>query len=729
MRIQHNIAALSAYRNLTNNNSMVSKNLEKLSSGYRINRAGDDAAGLAISEKMRAQITGLETAQKNANDGISLIQTAEGALTEVHSMLNRMVELANQSANGTYMDDDRESLQAEVDALLDEINRISKSTNFNGRTLLNGDMSVKKTDASAAGIETSDLTDVDIVHLADSAVGKDFVKGEYTLDLTNVKVTNKDTSGDAANTASKATVTDITTKTGTFNAGTATTQATIKYDLAGAKIESFKDGTGDAAKVPAGQTVKLSLAGEDFIIDVTSKEDMDAAAIANAIKEKTTGQTYSIGGEDYTVSVNGTEVTFTSVDNNVTTDPSAAAASIAAENGATKMGVQVEMGGITLDSGISLWGGETVDGAKIAEEIAKNNATVTIDNQDFEVTQSNGVLTFKMKNDPTEEFDTDLTATLKVVDAAGTEIAKAGDDLTGKDVFINQAEAIGVTPKTEAVFGSDIAYAQGKFVLNDNDIKNGTALKIGDSEYVFAVGANSKFSGSNVINLKDFKEGDGGIATAAARRLSVAAAGNKQFKVESSNADGTVLLTEKKDGLTEEQHNKFQGADAADRKDLTTDQAKEAWKGFVQLGKATMTEAVAATQTGGLTLQIGDTSDDFNQLTVSVDDMSAKGLNIEDIDIATQDGAAKAVDQIKDAINTVSAQRGALGALQNRLEHTINNLSVTTENITAAESRIRDVDMANEMMAYTKNNILVQASQAMLAQANQIPQGVLQLLQ
>ncbi len=724
MRIQHNIAALSAYRNLTNNNSMVSKNLEKLSSGYRINRAGDDAAGLAISEKMRAQITGLETAQKNANDGISLIQTAEGALTEVHSMLNRMVELANQSANGTYMDEDRKSLQDEVTALLDEIDRISKSTNFNGRTLLNGDMSVKKTAASAAGIETSGLTDVNMTHVADSAIGKEFVKGEYTLDLTNVKVTNKDTAGNAANTDSVAELTtNITTEAAAVTDGTATTKASVKYDLAGAEITAFKDGE----KVPAGQTMTVTLAGQAIDIDVN--EDMDAAAIANAIKEKTAGKEYELeAGKKYTVSVTGTEVTFTAVDDGVTTLTMADAA-IAAKNGATKMGVQINIGGVDLDAGISLWGGESVDGAKIAEEIAKNNTTVTFDNQEFEVSQKDGVLTFKMKNDPTEEFDTDLTAKLNVVDKDGNKIVTAGEDLTGKDVFINQAEAIGVTPKTEAVFGSDIAYAQGKFTLNDADIKDGTALKIGDSEYVFAVGADSKFSGDNVIDLKDFKEGDGGIATAAARRLSVAAAGNKQFKVESSNADGTVLLTEKKDGLTEEQHAKFQGADAANRNDLTTDQAKEAWKGFVQLGKATITEAVAATQTGGLTLQIGDTSDAFNQLTVSVDDMSAKGLNIENIDIATQDGAAKAVDQIKDAINTVSAQRGALGALQNRLEHTINNLSVTTENITAAESRIRDVDMANEMMAYTKNNILVQASQAMLAQANQIPQGVLQLLQ
>lgn len=135
MRIQHNITALNAHRNLTNNNSALGKNLEKLSSGYKINRAGDDAAGLAISEKMRAQITGLETAQKNANDGVSLVQTAEGALTEVHSMLNRMVELATQSANGTYSSQNRYEMQKEIKALQKEINRISDTANFNGTKL------------------------------------------------------------------------------------------------------------------------------------------------------------------------------------------------------------------------------------------------------------------------------------------------------------------------------------------------------------------------------------------------------------------------------------------------------------------------------------------------------------------------------------------------------------------------------------------------------------------
>ena len=155
MRIQHNITALNAHRNLTNNNSAVGKSLEKLSSGYRINRAGDDAAGLAISEKMRAQITGLETAQKNANDGISLVQTAEGALTEVHSMLNRMVELSTQAANGTYSTANRQEMQKEINRLNDEIDRISETANFNGTKLFSG---------FAAGGTTQKIT----LHVGDS---------------------------------------------------------------------------------------------------------------------------------------------------------------------------------------------------------------------------------------------------------------------------------------------------------------------------------------------------------------------------------------------------------------------------------------------------------------------------------------------------------------------------------------------------------------------------------
>ena len=170
MRIQHNIMAMSAYRNYTNNVSAMKKNLEKLSSGYKINRAGDDAAGLAISEKMRAQITGLETAQKNAKDGISLVQTAEGALTEVHDMLNRMVELASMSANGTYDNTtDRKQLQKEMDQLRSEINRIADSANFNGINLLDGSMQ----SGATVDVTNTTLSNSDLVSLLPDEVATD----------------------------------------------------------------------------------------------------------------------------------------------------------------------------------------------------------------------------------------------------------------------------------------------------------------------------------------------------------------------------------------------------------------------------------------------------------------------------------------------------------------------------------------------------------------------------
>ena len=208
MVVRSNVMALNAYRQLGMNNSAVSKSLEKLSSGYRINRAGDDASGLAISEKMKAQISALEQASSNSQDGISLIQTAEGALTEVHSMLNRMVELASKAANGT-MDDtiDRKALQEEVDALVDEINRISEGTNFNGINLLDGSMGLNKdaftsivsTDAQEASnislnFAPSTEPDATKLHLGTEDVGEQ--KPEFKIDLGNLQL-EQGTAGDA----------------------------------------------------------------------------------------------------------------------------------------------------------------------------------------------------------------------------------------------------------------------------------------------------------------------------------------------------------------------------------------------------------------------------------------------------------------------------------------------------------------------------------------------------
>jgi flagellin len=426
MRIQHNIMAMNSYRNYNNNTSALSSNLEKLSSGYKINRAGDDAAGLAISEKMRAQITGLDQAADNVKDGISLVKTAEGALQEVQDMLNRMVELATQSANGTYDDSvDRANLQSEVDALTSEIDRISESSNFNGINLLDGSLGV---------------------------------------------------------------------------------------------------------------TVKPTSIG--------------------------VGGTYPAGGTAAEGSATVTTIDFSKLSNNPV-------------DGAT----------VTL----------TVGSKSVTYEFAKESGTV-----------GEGHVAVKI-GATLEETLTDLKTTINNSNKA--------DQALVKELGVNAGTVL-------ATDGA--AYDKGVLTLT---------------------------------SAKPAKPGAEGGTTPAYS--------NFEVKVE----------------------------------------------GF------------------GLSLQIGDTSDGYNQLAVGIGDMSSTGIGIDSIKIDEQGKAQEAINKIKSAINTVSSTRGDLGAIQNRLEHTSNNLSVMSENIQDAESTIRDTDIAEEMMAYTKNNILVQSAQAMLAQANQVPQGVLQLLQ
>ena len=489
MRIQHNIMAMNAYRNYTGNTSALSKNLEKLSSGYKINRAGDDAAGLAISEKMRAQITGLNKAQDNAKDGISLVQTAEGALTEVHDMLNRMYELAEQSANGTFEDaTDRTQLQKEVTQLKDEIDRIADSSNFNGIKLLDGSLADAKIDISA--IKVGGATSA-------TEVAATQTKSEFTMSA-------------------------------------ATTQST-EYTLS---VE-YLDANGKSNKV-----------------DIKYTSGTDQKTTGEAVQKAVAANSEISGVFDVAVDAAG-KLTLTS--------------KVAGANGAKVIGVsstdagKVAMGTVTAgaDSYVTATGG--------AQNIDKGH-TLTL-------------------NGKTYEF---------VKDAA-------------------------TDPKAEGAIA-------------------------------VVLGADDEAS---VANLNKALEGTG------------------------------ITVTKDNDNL------KF-----------TSDK-----------------------NSAGLTLQIGDTSEDFNQLNVTVKDCHTTAIGIDGVNIGNQAGAAAALDTIKSAINYVSDVRGTLGATQNRLDHTINNLSVMEENIQDAESTIRDTDVADEMMAYTKNNILIQSAQAMLAQANQVPQGVLQLLQ
>ncbi|GLB32364.1 flagellin [Lacrimispora amygdalina] len=517
MRIQHNIAALNSYRQLGSNNGSVSKNLEKLSSGYRINRAGDDAAGLAISEKMRAQIKGLETAQKNANDGISLVQTAEGALTEVHSMLNRMVELATQSANGTYDDNiDRTNLQKEVESLKSEINRISESTNYNGINLLDGSLGTSAAKISKTANSAATFTDVDAV------------KGVYTAG-------------------------NIATLTAAQND---TYEYTVNYEVNG-KSEQF--------------------------VATFKQEGSTPPADANALAVEIGKQLKSSPLADlFDVNSSAAGIVFTA-----------------------------------KDAGTS--------GAKI--------------------TGVGGIMT-----------------------TAATGVRDLTDAALGVTDTTPAADA-----KTTVTFGNLTPIAAG---AQSNTVDN-NIITINGSKFAYAATAAAAKELDSDVNV---------VITAAA---------------DAAAATNMAALIEQKTGI----------------KSTASGTSVDVFVKNTVGGK-----------TAGLTLQVGEKADNGNKVTVGINNMSSQSLGISTVDIGGQASAQSAIDKIKTAINTVSATRGDLGAIQNRLEHTINNLGVTEENMTAAESRIRDVDMAKEMMNYTKNNILVQASQAMLAQANQVPQGVLQLL-
>ena len=460
MVVQHNMQAANANRMLNVTTSAQSKSTEKLSSGYKINRAADDAAGLTISEKMRKQIKGLDRASTNAEDGVSAVQTAEGALTEVHSMLQRMNELATQSANGTNSNTDRKAIQDEIDQLTTEIDRVSETTKFNETYLLKGDGAEKAHNVNAhdAGLDGVTLTD----------------KGDTV---------------------------DVTLKT--LNAGD-----------------------------------KISIAGKNYSIGSTADE-----------AKKLLGTTYD---GSVKATINGTEYTL------------------------------------------------VADGAEDKPANKLNKASIEA----------------------------------LVVGGATVEVG-------GKKAFV-------ITDKAPNADGID-----------DNDstvITAGKAYQLQTAEIVKA---------SSI-----------GTDTVAKNKTTV----NDAFGTATTNFT-------------------------------------------LQKGTVSYKDALS------FNLHVGADADMTNKITVNIDSMNSAGLGVKGIKADTEQDATYAIDAIADAISTVSSQRSALGAVQNRLEHTINNLDNVVENTTSAESRIRDTDMAEEMVNYSKNNILAQAGQSMLAQANQSNQGVLSLLQ
>ena len=490
MVVQHNLTAMNSNRMLGLTTASQAKSTEKLSSGYKINRAADDAAGLSISEKMRKQIRGLTQASSNAQDGISTVQTAEGALNEVQDMLQRMNELAVKAANGTQSEDDRSYIQNEIDQLTTEIDRVAETTKFNETYLLKGDR---------------------------------FASKEYSYAYAEFK-------NDATASVTMSTTPDATTKA----------TLTVAFDK-------------DASSA-------------------------DQNAVANAIK---------------------------------------------------KSGITVKV---------------TKHWDAVNNQAADSTASISL----------NG-------------------------DAAGIyKVAAVKDDSTKFDI----TTADGTKVATVTVGGTfDKATAEG----DDGQSVTSSAITATASTAATKKGESAKYYD---------KDGNGIAANAL----------NKYFQTD---AQGNI--TARGDAPT-----------VYDAVGLAT-----------TLDDENVTSTQDITGSLKLSLHVGADATSNNQITVKLEAMSAKGLGVNGLKVdGTDDTNAKnAIETIKESIQKVSTQRSALGAVQNRLEHTISNLDNVVENTTSAESQIRDTDMATEMVKYSNNNILAQAGQAMLAQANQSNQGVLSLLQ
>lgn len=558
MVVQHNLNAINANNKMNINVSGTKKATEKLSSGYQINRAGDNAAGLAISEKMRSQIRGLSQATKNANDGISLIQTAEGGLNETHSILQRMRELAVQSANGTYQDDtNREAIQLEVDALKSEIDRIASSTEYNGMKLLDGSLGGTTTGTTDFGARYGVL-----------------ISANTVVDGANNKLKEN-------------------------------------LSLEGATLTSSVNGVtvilADTASGVGGENAQWDAAGTTLTINLKAGQSYSQSQINDLIKNATMAKADAAGTPQ-------------------TSTPA-----------------------------------------------------------DVELKLKSGVFTFQKA----ETFKT----------SAGVRAASDDTDLVeylinGTDQNDGYADTIKFTSNNygedtrKLKIATDVA-AGKEWVATTTANNEGTGIK--DGEFTLHLATGVEYTEEDIQNL-----------------------------LKQAGLDYTVTLTDSK---TPDGDKTFYAQKVVAEADATA----------IEIGKTTAGAGLGSdklTGTGkGLTFQIGANGVEDQRVTLSVGDMSSTSIGVGGADVSTQDAANKAIDMVDSAVKTVSMQRAGLGALQNRLEYTVNNLTTTNENLTAAESQIRDTDMATEMINYTKNNILQQASQAMLAQANQQPQAILQLLQ
>ncbi|MGG1519108.1 flagellin [Paenibacillus oryzisoli] len=774
MRINHNIAALNTYRQLGNNTTATGKALEKLSSGLRINRAGDDAAGLAISEKMRSQIRGLEQATRNSQDAISMIQTTEGALNETHSILQRMRELAVQASNDTNTGDDRAEIQKEINQLTSEVNRIGNTTEFNTKKLLNGDLEfVAATKGSTkASLALSASTVITNTDTAGSVTGGAYgaagtrnpkasaatATGTVAANATAIATDNNEltlkvdgteyniifTAGTAAGSAA---LSDI-------NAQLASAGATAEFDASNKLvIKSNTLGSGGSVEILGGNFAASFLydSSTETLSDVVHTEGKDvndvwmhgatAGEVTGSVSLTNTGLTgtpitIAAGANELTVTIDGTQQTI-----NLTVGDTYDGT--AGQDVATLLSdLNTALGGtgtFSIDSGNKLvltsastgtTSNVSIDGGGLANVLFGSAASRTTQagltaNNSFDLDVDGVTKTITLANKVYQNLDDFVTSNAAAFTAAGVTAASDGGVLkltsnaTGVASAVTNIEDTDATRQLGLVQSDGTALAAGNFIAGANG--NTTLALTVDGENVNAVIQQGTYTDRSLLASAVQSAINNATTTAADVVVSV-------------NENNELVITSGKEGSTSGiTIGTHASKDAAGILGLTTNTATAG----TDKANAEVSFQIGANQNQSMSLSIADMRAAALGLTGTGTAFSASnnvtnGTNNSDVekalDVTTAENAANAITVIDGAIKSVSSERSRLGASQNRLEHTINNLGASSENLTAAESRIRDVDMAKEMMEFTKNNILSQAAQAMLAQANQQPQGVLQLL-
>ncbi len=870
MRINTNLSALNAYRNLSMTDNRLSKSLERLSSGLRINRAADDAAGLAISEKMRGQIRGLNQASRNAMDGISLMQTAEGALNETHAILQRMRELSVQASSDTLTSSDRIEIQKEIEQLIAEINRIASSTEFNTKKLLDG--------SSAALTSTSDLNTKifmrDGLRTIDQFGQKAVGGGNYKLDISAMAGRGEVQKTDIMKVKHEATTIEWTDVEGTdgalqvallefdeveevnlqlndpgaadqelsvmatFTAGTLTVEVNLATDGTGAITSTaeevynavmsaaVQEGLGAVNEV---QTLTLDNAtAGSFSLSFNGEttaflaHDISAVDLATALEGLS-----GIGSGNVTVTEDSGAYTITFQGDLIGTDVSELVLTTydTAYDGETPtIAGTTEIATLTFDDSGNGIGTEghfslTLDGfttiietdsdeAVLAERIeeglqalldmgAGNGGTVAVVattpgtdilftatfSNDPGATISFGAVTADWASDGADGIDTTtpgqsgptLSSIIAMNIVNGDQVVLADTTVLDEvgEVMLNIGE---VARLDSAIFDIDRFWdANGNFLVQDPQTINlvqgdgkKTSITIFGSDTIADIEEKLNRAIHNGLQQSFFNEeptsyvryvteeivDEEGFFTVRGTFVIQSAVTGKDGEIRFSGDEGVInaLSLTTLQNSTENQFN-VTVTNAHDPEEIIAENTRIV--GNLLVGVVHPNVDVKFDPMAGITVDLEGNSfqwqssgtdsifihlsdntmvfhigaNPLQDVGAAIGDMSAEALGVDNILVTNRMSANRALTQVDYAIGRVSSERAKLGAVQNRLEHTINNLGVAAENLSAAESRVRDLDFALEMVEFTRNQIMMQAGTAMLAQANMKPQSVLMLLQ